>query len=443
MSGRRLPRPFSQSSLAGLTLDGVGGALMTIGLIDSVGTGLYLAGSVIFFTRVIDLSAAQVGLGLSSAGLLGLAAQPFVGWAADRWTPRRVLIALNLWRALGFTAYVFTDTFAMFLIVAALLGIGEQAVTPIYQALVERVVGAEQRVRMMARLRSIYNAGFTLGALLCSAAISTRARAGFDAIMLGNAATFVLAALLLPRVRLAYPVGGSEATQRRRPRRLSALQDIRYLAVAAVNGVLSLHMAILAVAMPLWVTLHTSAPPALVGMLLVVNTVSAVVLQVPVARASETLAGSVIALRRAGIALATSCGLFALAPVFGAAIGLIVVTLVLGVAALTASELLQSAGGWGLSYLLAPNHSRAEFLATFNLGASLQFVLGPTLITVGVVDQGALGWLVLAGCFLLMSGTVGPVAAGAARRPSLMAPGPGGEEPSGRSYPAATAEVGS
>ena len=397
--------------------------LLTISLIDAIGTGLYLAGSAVFFTRVVGLTAAQVGLGLSLAGLLGLLAQPVIGWSADRWGPRRVLALLNLWRAAGFTAYVFTDSFPMFLAVAALLGIGELSFSPVRQALAERVVGSEHRVGMMARIRVADNVGFSIGALLATLAITSGTRVAFDAIMLGNAVTFVIASGLLPRVALLPVAHAVAAAARRSPLRLRALRDARYGSVAAVNGILALHMVLLLVGVPLWITLHTTAPPALVGLLLVLNTMMAITLQVRVARSSEALAGSVTALRRGGVALALACGLFALAP-HGPATALVVAILVLGMVALTAGELLQSAGGWGLSFLLAPAWSRAEYLATFSLGTSMQFVLGPTLVTVGVLENGSLGWVALAGVFLLAAAAVGPLVARAARRPALTGASP-------------------
>jgi dipeptide/tripeptide permease len=100
---------------------------------------------------------------------------------------------------------------------------------------------------------------------------------------------------------------------------------------------------------------------------------------------------------------------------------LVVLTLVLGVVALTAGELFQSAGAWSLSFLLAPMRSRTEYLATFSLGTSLQLVIGPALVSVAVVDNGALGWLALGACFLVAAAAVGPLAAIAARRPALRA----------------------
>lgn len=432
------PRLRKAVSRASVGVNAGGRTLLGISLVDAVGTGLYLAGSAVFFTRVVGLSAAEVGVGLSLGGLLGLLAQPVIGWLADRWGPRHVLALLNLWRAAGFTAYVFTDSFAMFLVVAALLGIGELSFSPVRQALAERVVGAEHRVGMMARIRVVDNVGFSIGALLATVAIAAETRLAFDAIMLGNAVTFVIASALLPRVALLPVADAVAVAARRSPLRLRALRDTRYVAVAAVNGILALHIVLLLVGVPLWITLHTTAPPALVGLLLVLNTVMAITLQVRVARASEKLVGSVTVLRRGGVALALACGLFALAA-HGQETALVVAILVLGMAALTAGELLQSAGGWGLSFLLAPTWSRAEYLATFSLGTSMQFVLGPTLVTVAVLGNGSLGWVALAAVFLLAAAAVGPLVSRATRRPALTGASP---IPAGGHPPVLTADAG-
>lgn len=408
------------ASMLGPARSADGLTFLAIGLVDSIGTGLYLAGSALFFTVVVGLSAAEVGIGLSIAGVLGLAAQPAIGWLADRWGPRRMLVALHVYRAAGFAAYLLAHDFTSFVIIAALLGVAEQAVFPIYQALAEQMVGPEQRVAMMARMRVVFNAGFTLGGVLASIAIGIGTRLAFDSLILGNAVSFLIAAVLLARLTLRH---AAPAAARAARFKATALRDGRYTAVAAINGLMVLHIALLGVGVPLWVSEHTHAPKALVGLLLTINTVLAVLFQVRASRGTETVAGSVRAMRLAGAALVVACLLFAAAGRPDSAV-YAVALLVAGLVALTGGELFQSAGGWGLSYALAPSNSRAEYLATFNLGTSAQFVLGPTIVTVGVLGNGTAGWLVLAGVFLLAAVAVGPIAGAAARRAQLAEPEP-------------------
>ena len=60
---------------------------------DALGTGTYLAGAVVFFTKALGLTAAQVGLGLSLGAVVGIATTFPIGALADRFGPRRVMIA--------------------------------------------------------------------------------------------------------------------------------------------------------------------------------------------------------------------------------------------------------------------------------------------------------------------------------------------------------------
>jgi MFS family permease len=373
--------------------------LLLIGVIDATGTGLYLASTAVFFIQVVGLTATQLGLGLSLAGLLGLLLQPLIGRMADRWGPRPAFVGLYVSRAAGFASYTFVHDVATFLIAAAVVGIGEQSVQGVFQALVEEVVGPERRVDTMARIRVVHNVGFTLGALVAIPAIATGSSTALVALMMGNAVSFLLAIALIPLVRFGHPQPRTVRSGRLGLLRIQAIRDGALVRLMALNGVLLLHISLLSVAMPLWLTLHTSAPRYLIAVLLGVNTVLAVLFQLRVSRSALTAADSVRTLQRAAVALAVCAVLFALAghlPTPGA-----VVILVAAVVALTVAELLQSAGGWGLSYALAPLENRVEYLATFGLGMSAQSVLGPSLVTVGVIGNGDWGWLGLAIVFLV------------------------------------------
>jgi MFS family permease len=392
--------------------------LLGIGLIDSSGTGLYLAGSVVYFVAVLHLGVSQVGLGLSVAGLLGLVCQPVLGWLADRYGPRQVLALLHVWRALSFVVLLLAGSYWQFLVAVAMIGVGQQALSPVYQALVERMVGTEGRLAMMARSRVVYNVGFSLGGLAATAAIGYGTRTGFSMIVLGNAVSCLAAAGMLAAAPAA---DGQTGSARRSPLRLHHLRNPRHLAVAGINGALSLHISLLAVGIPLWVTLHTSAPRALVGVLLVVNTVVAVLGQVWASKGSDTLAGSITALQRGGAALVACCLIFsATAKIHQADVAAAV--LIVGVIVMTGAELFQSAGGWGASYALAPEEGRAEYLATFNLGTGLQYVVGPLILTAGVINHGTAGWAVFAACLAVATLAVRPLAAAAGRLAPAPAP---------------------
>jgi MFS family permease len=380
----RLPARLGAGSLVNARFVGAS-------LVDALGTGCFLAGSAIFFTREVGLSAAQVGIGLTLSGAIGLLATVPWGRAADRWGAQRILVLLLSARAVAFLVYAFVSSFAAFLAITAFLGLVEKATSPIQDSLLGDIVAKERRQRALAVVRSTRNAGFALGAVIATATVTDASIVSYDAIVMLNAVSFVLAAILIGTMAV---IRAPRPAPPARPAASQRLHDRRYGALTAVNGALTLHMTLLSVGLPLWLLEHTRAPAAAVPALLVVNTLLAVALQVPLAGRVRSSRGAVTALTVAGTALAVCClamplaasleGTGALAVAIGA------------VLALTLAEMAQAAGGWDLSFRLAPEAQRGRYLSVFSLGTTAQMVLGPVLLTSVVFGLGTWGWVGLA-----------------------------------------------
>lgn len=395
--------------LPGLGLPRESRLLVVVGLVDSTGTGLFIAGSAVFFTRGAGLTVTEVGIGLTVAGLCGLLALTPLGMLADRIGPRPASVLLHFWRAAGFFAYAFVHDFTTFLVVACLVGIPARAVDPVSQMFVDRHIGKDLRTRVMAAFRVVYNVGFALGALLATLVLAIGTRPAFLAIVLGDAVTFVIAGVLLARVPLLADHAPTKPTVRGWPK---SLRQGRYLVVAGLNAVFVLHIPLLSIGIPLWATLHTDAPPMVVGPLVLLNTILAILLQVRFSRGTETRAGGVRALRLASVSLAGCAVVLAFAGRFDA-VGATVL-LVAGMVLLTFGELFQVAGGLSVSYDLAPRERQGEYLAVFWLGVAAMHMVGPVLVTVGIVSSGPVGWLGLAAVFLAAGLVVRPAVEAAA-----------------------------
>jgi dipeptide/tripeptide permease len=168
-----------------------------------------------------------------------------------------------------------------------------------------------------------------------------------------------------------------------------------------------MHNAMAQVAIPLWVATATDAPAWLISVLLVVNAVSVILLQIRVARGTEQLAGAARAGRRAGFLLALACGVLALTDVTSGAvtIGLLVVAALVHVL----GEMLQSAGGWGISFELAPPGGQGQYQGAYAMGTQVGDLVAPVVLTVVAVSWGWPGWLLTATIFLA-AGALIPVA---------------------------------
>ena len=358
---------------------------------DALGTGLFLPLSVIYLTRIVGMSPTQVGLGLTVAGLAAVAAVPVSGALVDKFDARWVVLACFALSALGFLAYVAVDSFASFVLVAFAVQLAARMERPAMAALVLGVTAGPERVVALAWQQSLRNAGYGLGGLLAGLALLGHGRGPFAAVLIGNAASYVVAGALLlrlPAVRPPRREPGSEVGYR------EVIRDRAYLGLALLNVVVAMHDSLLLIGMPLWIVTRTSAPVALTGLLFALNTVLVVGLQVRTMRSITDSGGISRSYRTAALSLTLACIGFALAA--GAAKVVSIAFLVLALAALTRGEVENASGEWFLSVELAPAGLRGRYLSVFQTSIALQQAIGPALVTAALVHWGRLGWGALA-----------------------------------------------
>ncbi|MFI7159280.1 MFS transporter [Micromonospora chalcea] len=389
-------------------------------LVNTVGAGLWLAGGALYLTRDVGLSATSVGAGLTVAGLVGLSASVPLGALADRSDPRTLRAVLQVGQAVAALAYLLVGSFPAFLAVAvpeALLATGNLAVRA---ALVAAVGGPDGRVHAFATLRAVANLGITVGTALAGIALAVDTHRAYQVLVVGNAATYLLSAALLLRLppqpaadarraTAARPAPDAETTPgamttgggtRRGPgarRRGGPLRDGRFLAVSGASAVLSTHVTVLVLVVPLWTVDRAGAPPPVVSAVLLANTVLTVLLAVRLSRGAERAAPAARKLRRAGLVLAAATPLYAVTgvlPVLPAVVLLLVAT-----AVWTVGDLWHGAAGAGLAYDLAPPGAIGAYQGADGLLAGLAQALGRGLLTLLVLGGGPVGWLVLGGIF--------------------------------------------
>ncbi|WP_328374888.1 MFS transporter [Streptomyces sp. NBC_01020] len=386
-------------------------------LVDSLGTGLFLTGGVAFFVHVVGLTPAQVGAGFSLAGLITLGASVPTGWLADRMDTRRLLIVLHVAEAVLFCLYPLVHSFLGFVVVACATSLAIRATSTVRAALIGAVLEPDRLVAGRAYLRAVFNGGFAGGSALAAWALADGSHLACELVILGNAVTYVLAALTLiplpampPRQR---PAGASKAP---------ALKDIPFVLLTLMNGLLGMNGIVLTLALPLLIVSGQGIPKALAGLFVTVNTVLIVIFQVRLSRGADTLEGGARAQRRSGFLLAVSCvGIAAAVAAHGTALKITFLTL--AVLVLTAGELLAMAGSWGISYGLAPEHARGEYLGVYALGAAFSETVGPAATAFLGVREGPPGWLAIAAVFLLSGVAVVPLVARAQAKRAAAATG--------------------
>ncbi|MFD0683672.1 MFS transporter [Actinomadura fibrosa] len=393
--------------------------------ISALGDGLWFTIWALFFTRVLHLSPALVGAAMAAAGGAALAVAIPIGALADRYSPRRILVAVTLLRAAAAAAYLAVDGTWWFLVVTIAFTAPANGATAVRTALVAGLVtDTEARVGALARQRVAQHVGYAAGAGLGALVLAADRPSAYLAAVVGNALSFVVLAAVTATIPDVPPARESAAESGDAGAARLVLRDRPYLAVVGATAVLSLCWAMLSTGLPLWIARSTDLPLGLSGAVVVISSIGIAALQVPASRLAATTAQAARTAVWAGAALAASCVL--LATTAGGA-GALAASVVIAAALLhLAGELGFVAASWGLSITLMREDARGAYQGATEAATATVQMAGPAVFTLALTGLSAGGWFLAAGIFLACSAPVPALARWARRtRTSAARPRPG------------------
>lgn len=390
--------------------------LSLLTLFNAFGRGLFFSLSVLYFTRIVGLSATSVGLGLSVAGLCGLVAGIPAGRASDRFGSRPTLTVLWLACAAVMASYTLITSYAGFLVAVICYAVVHQSGNGVRNAFYADVLPPQVRVEGRAHLRTVTNVAMGVGGSLGMLALQADSRGAYTVVIVVNAAGFALAALLVRRlpVRTTAAELAAESAESGDPAsRWRAVRDLPFLTVTVLNGVLALQYSLLEVGLPLWIAQHTEAPRWSVALIAILNCALVALLMVRVSRGIDDLPRAVRAMGRSGVLLGLACLVFALtaglSPMWAVAV------LALGAVAQVLAEVLASAGAWNIGYGLADPRAQGVYQGVYATGSSAATMAAPALITFTAIEHGTAGWVFLAVLFTVAGLAIRPAVAWAER----------------------------
>jgi Major Facilitator Superfamily len=374
-----LAQPGPQRTLAVLTF------------VNTFGIGLFVAGSTLYFTRIIGLSPAEVAGGLLVGSLAGLGGSVLAGRFADRVGGRGVQIGAMLSGGITMLIFMLVTSFWAYLLASVLAGLvyaGDRA----SRAPMIKSFGGSDPVGYSSYLRSVTNLALALGTAAAGVAIELNSRSAYLALLASRGMAFwccAAVALRLPRPR--------------RPRhehadRWGVLRDRPFLSATALNAAMSLHSCVPSFLLPLWIVYHTAAPRWMVGGVLVVNTLLVAGAQVPASRGVSDLRTAGQRMRWAGWAIFAGLVLMAVSsgpPGWGA-----VALLLAGMTVYTLGEMWQAAAATAYFFQLTPAGAQGEYAGVFSLGAGIAESAAPAVLTALPLALGLPGWLAFAAIML-------------------------------------------
>ncbi|TRO57988.1 MFS transporter [Streptomyces sp. IB201691-2A2] len=375
-------------------------------LSNSVGDGAYYVTSALYFTHVVGLAPARVGLGLTIAWAVGSLVGVPLGRLADRRGPRGTAVLLALATSVAVASFLVVRGSVPFVLAACVYASAQSGLAAARQALLAGLVSREERTGLLAHLQSTLNAGLAVGAGLGGLALHVGTREAYLGVFALDAVSFLLCAAVLLRLPVVKAVHARVADEKGRGDALGVLRDRPYALVTLLNTVLLLRMPLLSLGIPLWISERTEAPTWLVSALFVLNTGAVMLFQVRMARGVRGPVSATRAVRRSGLVMLASCAVFALSA--GVSPWVAVAVLTVGAVLQVVAEMQQSAGSWQLSFDLAPADRVGEYQGFFGTGVTVARTAGPLVLTSLLVGWGTPGWLLLGGLMLAASYAMGP-----------------------------------
>lgn len=371
-------------------------------LIDTLGTGLFLPFSLLYFNRVVGLPLSTVGLALSLATIITIPMIPVSGMLIDRFGAKRVVLISQLLQGVGIFGYLIVNSASTLIGMALLVASGVSLFWSAHFTLVAEIAVPQERDRWYGLAATTRNTGLGLGGLLAGVLVGANAILGYHLIVLANGLSFFLAAgLLLFGVHTVTSPQINDHTQRTGYRQV--LRDRPFLLLAAANVIFALCSTLLTIGVPVYVAEALHAPFWVIGALIALSTVLIATLQTVVVRLLEPYRRT-RALMFTGLLWGSWCALLALSLVLPQA--LLLPSLFAATCIYALAELIHDPTSNALVAEIGPDALRGRYLAIFQLSWSIANILAPALFTLLFTIQPMLPWLVTAGLILCASLTI-------------------------------------
>lgn len=383
------------------------GRLSVQSLLFALGDGTFMTGSAVFFTQIVGLSAAEVGLGLTIAGVAAFLAAVPMGKLVDRFGPKKMWAISAAGQAATFSVWPFIDSFQGYVAMAVVMeiigsGLGGAA----HGAYTIDVLPPDERVKSRAYMYSALNVGFTLGALTGGIALAFDSDELLQAIPWFTAAVFVVNGIAITRLPKAPHDERTPEERRIKVPGPGPLRNPGWLLTTFFGGVFWTNQVLLNIVIPLWLVEETDAPHVLLAFLFGTNTVMCIFLPMAAARGVHDVSTALRAVRISSTFFVVSC-LITLAT--HDTVGWVTIALVwLGHVTVTGAELYLSAASWAFEAELMDPRQRGAYNGAAELTGTLGRVWAPALFTFLAISWGAMGWLVIAGIIVVATVAIHP-----------------------------------
>ncbi|WP_246158430.1 MFS transporter [Catellatospora sichuanensis] len=339
-----------------------GTALVGSLLLTSIGGGLFLPLSIVYFTALTTVPLAELGILIGAANAITIPVPLFAGALADRVGARTLVIGALLLQAASFLAFVHVRQPAGIFIAAA---VGATGVRFFWSTLFTFIADHADHTAVLkdvwyARANITRTVGIGTGGLITGAVLADGQDATYRAIAYAACICLTLAAASLaayPRMPRPTAHGTGPAVGYR-----AVLADRPFLMLTAVNTVFAMSTLMLGLTLPTFIRTALHAPAWLASVVLVGNAIIIGVLGGPLTRRLARHRRTRLICLAAGLWTTWS---LAFAGISGEHSVWSVPVLVAATVLFTTAEIIHAPASMAIAAACAPPATRGRYLALF------------------------------------------------------------------------------
>lgn len=228
-------------------------------------TGIGMVGPVrVLYAESHGASLAIIGAMASGYLISNFVFQYPVGWLADRWGHKQVMLVGLLAQAILSAIYVWTTDPISFVVLRFFEGIAAAALLPPARALINDAISEEQQGEAYGVFSAFFNGGFLLGPGIGGALASLGYAVPFIGAVVFRLLAVVIVVLLIHVPKRAVSIAGEK--RQTSPRQYRLLFTLPLVAAYLITFGDYLYLGFDMTLMPLWMHDHLGATVAIIGL---------------------------------------------------------------------------------------------------------------------------------------------------------------------------------
>ena len=371
-----------------------GVVLLSALVVDSIGNGMFMPLSLIYFAQLTPVPLTLIGVLVSVATALTLPIPVLAGWLADRVGPLPLVIAAQVAQGIGFLAYGHVHGPVGILLASALVAIGVRLFwSCVFTAIADYADGSASTMSKdswYAWANMTRTGGLGVGGLVTALAVAGGGDAFYRVLSNSSAACYLLAAaaiaVFVRAPRRTHESGESVGY-------LSMMRDRTFVAFAGINTVFAISTGMLALGLPVLVLKGIDGPLWLSSVVLAGTTILLAVLAAPVVKRLVPYRRTRVIIAAAGLWAAWCLAFAVLVPNQP---GWVIPVLLLATLLYTAADVVHAPVSMALATALSPPAARGRYLAVFQYSFTIAGMIAPAFFTSLFEVHRALPWLALA-----------------------------------------------